>query len=189
MKIVLNMLATLTVIGLVSGGLLSYVSGWASPFIAENKLKATEEAIYLVQPEGKSYEPVQDPNLEAYKVFNENQEFIGYSLVYKGNGFQDKIRIMAGLTDDMRKITAIEILEQIETPGLGTKILEPPFKDQFHNLVTTPNIDWIKEGSGEKKENEIVAITGATISSKAVVAILNEGLTKLRELEKKGGNK
>ncbi|HPI38376.1 MAG TPA: FMN-binding protein [Ignavibacteriaceae bacterium] len=189
MKIVFQMLATLTIIGLLSGGLLSYISGWSSPFIAKNKLKATEEAIYLVQPEGKSYEPVKDPSLEAYKVFNENKDFIGYSLVYKGNGFQDKIRVMAGLTEDIKKITAIEVLEQTETPGLGTKILENNFRDQFHGLITTPNIGWIKEGSGEKKENEIVAITGATISSKSVVAILNEGLIKLRELEKKGGDK
>jgi len=186
MKNVFQMLIVLTLIGLISGGLLSMVSNWANPFIDINKQKATEEAIYLVHPSGKSYEKVQVSEMELYKVFDENKENIGYAFVYDGNGFQGKIRIITGILPDLSKITSIEILEQTETPGLGTKILEQPFKGFFNGLNSSGSLGWVKEGNSPG-DNEVVAITGATISSKSVVAIINAGLNKLKTLKTGGG--
>ena len=45
-------------------------------------------------------------------------------LLYEGNGFQGKIRLMLGLSNDLNKITSLEILEQVETPGLGSRVTE-----------------------------------------------------------------
>ena len=179
MKTVLNMLMVLTSIGLIAGGLLSQIAIWADPLILENKLKATEEAIYLVQPDGKDYEKIESKDLEVYKVFDSEKNHIGYSLACEGNGFAGKIRMMVGLNTDLDKVVAIEVLEQVETPGLGTKVVEEPFTKMFRGLSTLPKIGWVKEGT-EKKENEIVAITGATISCKAVVEIANNGINKLK---------
>jgi Na+-translocating ferredoxin:NAD+ oxidoreductase subunit G len=94
--------------------------------------------------------------------------------------------MIAGLSEDLEKIIAIEILDQIETPGLGTKIVEEPFTTQFIQLETNPNVAWVK-GVEPSKPNEIQTITGATISSKAVVSIINDGLTKLKKLHADGG--
>ncbi len=185
MKTVIQMLVVLTGIGLISGGLLFQVSSWADPMIAVNKQKATEEAIYIVQPEGKSYEKISAGDFEGYKVFGQNKDLIGYAFVYEGNGFQGKIRIMIGIQPDLSKISSIEILEQSETPGLGTKVTEEPFKTKFKGLNSKGSIGWVKEGASPK-DNEIIAITGATISSKSVVAIIDTGLKKLRTL-KEGG--
>jgi electron transport complex protein RnfG len=185
MKTTTHMIATLTIIGIVTGGLLAGVSNWANPRIEAIKKVETEKAIFLVNPSGKSYEAVQNAGFEIYKVKDESDKVIGYSLACEGNGFQGKIRIMIGLSADIKKLTMYEILEQSETPGLGTKILADPFKKQFNGLVTEPEIKWVK-GKAPSNPNEIQTITGATISSKSVVAIINSALVKARALKEKG---
>ncbi|MBU2492806.1 MAG: FMN-binding protein [Bacteroidetes bacterium] len=188
MKTVIHMLLTLTFIGIVSGGLLSQISEWAEPKIEEHRKAETARAIYLVQPEAKSYERITNVDFEVYKVFDEMKNSIGFALPYEGNGFQGKIRLMVGLNDELNKLKGLQILEQVETPGLGTKITEENFLKQFLNLSAQPMVNWVKAVPPEK-QNEIQTITGATISSKAVVIILNDGIKKLRDAEKDGGVK
>ena len=188
MKKVIAMVVTLSVIGIISGGVLSQIDNWAKPLIEANRKAATERAIYLVQPNGKSYEKIEKAPLEIYKVFDENKNLTGYAIVNSGNGYGGEIRLMAGLSKDLDKITAIEILELSETPGLGTKVTEAPYKDQYKGLSTQPEVEYIK-GSPPTKPNEIQTITGATISSKAVVAIINDGLNKVRSIELGGDSK
>ncbi|MEG8989069.1 FMN-binding protein [Ignavibacteria bacterium 4148-Me] len=185
MKKTIKIIVVLTIIGIISGALLTKVNEWASPLIAANKKAETEKGIFLVQPDGKYYEKINTNDIEIYKVFDDNKNFIGYSLAFEGNGFQGKIRLMVGLSTDLNKITSLEILEQVETPGLGTKITEEPFKNQFKGLQTFPQINWIK-GKTPEEPNEIQTITGATISSKSVVAIVNNGIQKARSLKERG---
>ncbi len=187
MKQISLIVATLTIIGIIAGGSLSLVNNWAAPKIALNLKAETERAIFLVHPDGKRYEEIKNAGLEVYKVFNEKDSSVGYSLVYDGNGFQGKIKLMIGLTNDLNRTTSIEILEQSETPGLGTKILEAPYKDQFNGLEINPSIILVK-GAEPSNPNEVQSITGATISSKAVVAIVNEGIIKLKNIENKGAS-
>lgn len=188
MKQVTHIIATLTLIGVIAGGSLSLVNNWAAPKIALNQKAETERAIYLVHLDGKRYEEIKNAGFEVYKVFNEADSSVGYSLVYSGNGFQGKIKLMIGLAEDLNKTTSIEVLEQSETPGLGTKILEPPYKDQYKDLVTSPSIKLVK-GVEPSNPYEVQSITGATISSRAVVTIVNEGIAKLRTVENKGASK
>ncbi|MEW6653801.1 MAG: FMN-binding protein [Bacteroidota bacterium] len=185
MKTIIHMIATLSIIGIIAGGLLAGVNGWATPLIEANKRAEIEKAIFLVNPDGKSYEAVTNAEFEIYKVMDASNKLIGYSLVYEGNGFVGKIRIMMGLSGDMKKLTMYEVLEQSETPGLGTKILEDPFKKQFNGLVTEPKVEWVK-GKAPTKPNEIQTITGATISAKAIVDIINNSLEEARSLKEKG---
>jgi Na+-translocating ferredoxin:NAD+ oxidoreductase subunit G len=179
MKTIVSMLVVLGFIGVVSGGGLSMVNSWASPLIAANKKAETERAIFLVQPAGKSYEKVPNLKFTAYRVFDEAKQPVGYSIPWVGNGFQGKIVLMIGLSVDLSTITSIEILEQVETPGLGTKVTEDPFRSQFSGMKADPQVDWVK-GAPPTKPNEIQTITGATISSKAIVAIVNDGMSMLR---------
>jgi len=183
-----HIIAALTIIGIIAGGSLSLVNNWASPKIALNQKAETERAIFLVHNDGKKYEQLNINGLEVYKVFDESGNSLGYSLVHSGNGFQGKIKIMIGLNEELNKITSIEILEQSETPGLGTKILEPPYKDQYKGLTPVPSIKLVK-GISPENPNEVQAITGATISSRSVVAIVNDGLAKLKSVEIKGAQK
>lgn len=185
MKTVIHMIATLTIIGVIAGGILFVVSDWADPLIAANQKAETERAIFLVHPEGKSYEAVNSKEIEIYKVFDDQKNVSGYSIAYDGNGFQGKIRLMFGVSSGLNKITSLEVLEQVETPGLGSKITEEPFKKQFGNLEASPQVNWVKNAEPDSP-NEIQAITGATISSKSVVAIINNGIAKARQLKERG---
>jgi len=188
MNKIVQMILVLTGIGIVSGSILAFVNNWAEPRIAANQKAATEAAIFRVLPEGEKYEAVSGAGLEVYNVEDEKGEGIGYALVYSGNGFQGAIRLIAGISTDLERMTALEILDQVETPGLGTKVTETPFTDQFKQIQMTPAIICLKNEEPDDP-NEIQAITGATISSKAVVAIINNGIKRMRELRSSGGLK
>jgi hypothetical protein len=84
------MIATLTIIGIVAGGILFIVSDWANPLIAANQKLETEKAIFLVHPEGKSYEAVNCKDVQAYKVFDKEKKLLGYSLVHDGTVSREK---------------------------------------------------------------------------------------------------
>jgi electron transport complex protein RnfG len=185
MNTIIKMLITLSIIGIISGAFLSQIAGWAAPKIEMHRKAATEEAIFLVQPDAKKYEKL-NTDFECYQVFDDSSNSIGYALPYEGNGFQGKIRLMVGVTDDMNNLTGMQVLEQLETPGLGTLIIEEPFTKQFQGLLASPQVDWVK-GVPPSKDNEIQTITGATISAKAVVFIINDGLSRLRDAQSAGG--
>lgn len=188
MKTIVHMLATLTVIGVISGGALSFVNTWAVPHIADNQKRDTERAIFLVQPAAKSYEAVAGAPFELYRVFDAQKAPIGFAMPFAGNGFQGKIKIMAGVSPDVSTVIGLEILEQVETPGLGTKVTEDPYRSQYTNLVAQPEIVPVK-GAPPTKPNEVQTITGATISSKAVIRIVNDALRTLRTELKEGAIK
>jgi electron transport complex protein RnfG len=67
----------------------------------------------------------------------------------------------------------MEVLESRETPGLGDKIIkDDTFLANFRDLAVDPEVVVVK--AGRSRDNEVDAISGATISSKAVVRIINE---------------
>ncbi|EGV52918.1 FMN-binding protein [endosymbiont of Riftia pachyptila] len=91
----------------------------------------------------------------------------------EGPGFQDTIKLLYGYLPEQRKIVGMEILDSRETPGLGDKIFkDKDFVANFDGLAVDPQIKAVKKGS-KSAPYEIDAITGATISSKAVVRIIN----------------
>lgn len=184
MNLVSKMLMTLTIIGILSGGLLSQLSSWAQPKIEEHRRKATQEAVFLVQPQAKDYKKVE-VDFELYEVFDDSGQSIGYSIPWNANGYQGNIRVMIGVKKDLKTIVGINVLEQTETPGLGTKIMEEPFTSQFVDLVADPKAIAVK-GLPASKPGEVQTITGATISSKAIIDIVNGSLEKLRNSELPG---
>ena len=179
MSTTIKMLITLGIIGIISGGLLSGIADWASPLIEMHRIEETKAAIFEVVPEATDYKLDEKVTFEMFRVMNNEGNQIGYALPIEGNGFQGKIRLMIGVTNDLKKITGLKILEQLETPGLGNKIVDAPFTDQFINLSTIPKVNYVK-GITPENPNEIQAITGATISSKSVVKIINDGLAEMR---------
>ena len=185
MNIVVKMIAALALIGIISGALLSQISGWAEPQIAVHRQEATEHAIYLVLPGAKDYKKIETVDYELYEALDGSGNSVGYALPIEGNGFQGKIRLMVGVKDDLKQVTGLKILEQVETPGLGAKVSEDNFTKQFTGISSVPQVEWVK-GVAPSKDNEIQAITGATISSKSVVAIINDGLAQLRSAEEGG---
>jgi Na+-transporting NADH:ubiquinone oxidoreductase subunit C len=105
----------------------------------------------------------------------------GYALPVGGPGFWGPIQGLVGVDPQATKVLGIAFTKHSETPGLGGRITERWFTDQFKNLPLYPiaggrNIFYLKpEGTG-KAPNELDAITGATNTSSAVEAFMNQEL-------------
>ena len=190
MKTALHMFVILTVIATLSGGLLSAWNDVTAPRIAAHRLRDLKAAIADVLPAYDNYEEV---SLEKYTLYigkkSESDSPVGVALRVIGSGFQGKISIMVGVSPDFTTLTGMKVLEQIETPGLGDKIVEDPtreanpfwFPEQFKGKTLFPGIKAVKNRK-PANDSEIQAISGATISSKAVVDILNSEVKKVKKM-------
>jgi len=190
MSLTAKMIIVLTVLTMVAGGLLSYWDGITRPRIEAYRLEQLKKAIAEVLPAHESYDEITADGMILYVGRNSATiEPVGVAFEAIGNGFQGKISIMVGMTTDFTKIYAIKVLEQLETPGLGTKIVSDPsnkedqfwFPNQFKNLSVIPQIDLVKNVK-PVKPNEIQAITGATISSRSLVTILNNNIQQAKSI-------
>ncbi len=183
MNSVVKMFLNLTVIGVLSGVILAAVFNVANPLILINKQKELEEAIFMVLPAAVAYDTIElgshlkDP-LTVYRGTGADGEAVGIAYKAEGVGFQANIVIMVGLDMDYFKLKGIKVLEQLETPGLGNRINEPEFEGQFTGVDIEPKIEYIKYRKPEKA-NQIQAITGATISSDAVVKNINRATARI----------
>ena len=181
-NVVTKMFLVLTVIGAVSGGILAGVFHVADPLIQANREKELKEAIFVVLPEAKDYKilekGIDKTKVIVYQGLDADGNLVGLAFIADGGGFQGNIRIMVGLSVDYLKLKGIKVIEQNETPGLGNRIKEPAFEGQFKGLEIKPKVEYIKYRKPEKP-NQIQAITGATISSDAVVKNINNAVEKV----------
>lgn len=180
MNISAHMIIVLTVVCLFSGLSLVYMNQYAEPLIEINNEKAMQEAIFKVLPEVVDVEPVAHDEIQIFKGLDGEGGLVGYAFVAQGSGYQGVIKIMVGIDAHLEKLTGIDILESVETPGLGAKITEEGFRDQFKEVSVLPAIVYVK-GKPPEHENEIQAITGATVSSRSVVNILNTTIAAVKE--------
>ena len=179
MNKVLKMFLNLTVIGALAGGFLAVIFSVADPLIQANREKELKESIFVVLPEAKDYvmmeKTVGKQKLILYKGIDGEGNAVGVAFKAEGSGFQGKIVTMVGLGLDYLQLKGIKVIEQVETPGLGNRISEPVFEGQFKGVEIKPRIEYIKNRKPEKP-NQIQAITGATISSDAVVIHINKAV-------------
>ena len=180
-----KMILILTLFACISGGVLSVVYLFSSPMIEANILKEQREAIFLVVPGASEYTEKKVDDFIYYECRDKSGNISGYAFLAQGNGYQGVIKIMVGVTPDISKITGIKVLEQVETPGLGGRIAEKDFQEQFRGITTEPQIEYVKNQK-PSKPNEIQAITGATISSRSVVSIINRYVSKMKTTVAKG---
>ncbi|MBT3308251.1 MAG: FMN-binding protein [Gammaproteobacteria bacterium] len=180
--------STLAVAGLISGVAIVSVYEATLPTITHNKAEELKAAVFKVLPEVTEMRKYQFENNSLrfrteegsddqtlYGGYNQQGAFVGYAIPSAGPGFQDTIGILYGYIPEKRKVVGMEILESRETPGLGDKIYKDLyFVSNFSDLSIDPEIVVVKKGLRDKP-HEVDAITGATISSKAVVRIINEG--------------
>jgi electron transport complex protein RnfG len=181
MKVRLKMVLILTLFACISGGVLSMVYIISNPLIEANMLEEQNRSIFLVVPEAKSYDEVKKEGVFYFDCKDAEGRTVGIALPAKGNGYQGIIRLMVGLTPDLGKITGLAVLEQVETPGLGGRIGEKEFQDQFKEVNTDPSVGWVKNKAPDK-DTDIQAVTGATISSRSVVSIVNKSIQELKQV-------
>lgn len=191
MKLSQRMILVLTTVGLLSGCFLAGVGILTEKPIQLNKQKAIREAIFEVVPQSNSTQKLlQQEELSVYAGMDKNNKIRGLAVKAQGVGFQDKITLMYGTDPSLTRIFSLTILEQSETPGLGAKITsEKEFLRFWQNKDCTQKLSLQKPavGSPEKlSSSEVNTITGATISSRSVLNIVNQSLKEVKQLREKG---
>ena len=181
-----RMVIVLTTVGLISGGFLAGVAQLTKERIALNIQKEIEEAIVKVVPGTTQNRKLYEE--EDYTIYGGQDELggtTGYAIQATGIGFQDKITLMFGIDDSLRKIIGLTIIDQKETPGLGAKITDWNAFLQFWTdrdatgplTLRKPPVSSLEALSS----SEINTITGATISSQKILEIVNLSLEKLKK--------
>jgi electron transport complex protein RnfG len=181
---------TLALAGLLSGLILVIAYLGTLPRITHNRAEALKAAIYRVVPGTKKIEPfalrggslspfagqpgAASPDPLVYRCLDQDGAMLGYAVPAEGPGFQDTVKLLYGYDPARRAVIGMEVLESRETPGLGDKILsDAQFKANFRELKVDPQIELVKRGE-KTQPNQVDAITGATISSRAVVTIIKK---------------
>ncbi|HVS02562.1 MAG TPA: FMN-binding protein [Thermoanaerobaculia bacterium] len=181
-----RLVLTLGIAGTLSGVTIVSTYRLTLPRIQANQAAALERAVLEVLPGGTSMQRLvwgehglapaatgAEGGDSVYGGYDAAGGFVGYAIPAAGAGFQDTIRLIYGYDPGRRRIVGMEVLESRETPGLGDRIFkDPEFVAEFRDLAVEPRVALVK-GHGEGP-NEVDAITGATISSQAVVRILGQ---------------
>ncbi len=183
----IRLVLTLAIAGLVSGVAIIGIYESTLPTITANKARELREAVFKVLPGVSQMQPLvyrqgklvgvdaAGPDESAvYGGYDAGGKFVGYAIPGAGPGFQDTIGLLYGFDPVRKQVLGMEVLESRETPGLGDKIYKDmDFVDDFKALSIEPTIVAVKKGT-KSQPNEVNSITGATISAKAVVRIINE---------------
>lgn len=159
----------LALICIVAAGLLAGVNSLTRPRIIAQELAEEEASLKEVMPLAERFEAVKvDNEILYYKAFDKDSKLIGVAFKAAQKGYSSTIETMVGLLKD-GTITAIKILNQNETPGVGVLVAEKDFTSQFANKIDL---------------NDVQAITGATISSKAVIDSVKKKAEEIKKLIK-----
>ncbi|MFC1659944.1 FMN-binding protein [Gemmatimonadota bacterium] len=192
-----RLLMTLGVAGAIAGALLVFVFLWSEPIIqAENArvlreavtevLKGPDhfESVFLLDGELTTEVPAGVDTLGLDKVFlgyDEDGNPLGFALAAEGFGFQDIISLIFGYDAGTGQLLGMKVLRHLETPGLGDKIQKDmDFVGGFDG-VETP-IEGRKPDRFTGDPGQVETITGVTISSVAVIRIINERIAELGDL-------
>ena len=167
--------SVLFLVGITSAFLLSFVYKQTAPLISKYREESLKKSLSEVFP-GPSvhFEEIKADTL--WKVLK-GEKYIGIVFRYEKKGYSGTIRPIIGV-DSTGKIKGVKIPKEelSETPGLGMKIAEEYFLNQFNNLIAEEI--FLKK---DKQQEKIDAITSATISSKAATDAVREGLIRYSE--------
>lgn len=167
---------SVTITALISSFLLSFVFSSFEKDILANNEKTVLEGVKTVIIGSDTVEgPLTENSTFIYYIGKkEDGSVAGYAIISSANGYNGENKVLVGFNEDATMITGIVITEQAETPGLGAKIVENSFREQFKEQSSITPLSVVKGIKPEEaKEGEIAAISGATISSSSVVDAVN----------------
>ncbi|NNL31484.1 MAG: FMN-binding protein [Gemmatimonadetes bacterium] len=187
-----RLVGTLAVAGSLAGLAIVLVFQWADPRIEAWRAEVLSAAVTEVLAGADRYEtvflsggsftatPADDTTSldRVYVGYDDAGAPVGVAMVGADAGFQDVIRVIFGYDPGTGDVIGMQVLESKETPGLGDKIeKDSSFVAEF-DRVATPLVG-LKSGRETGAEDEVIMITGATISSRAIVDIINARLEEV----------
>ena len=177
------------------GLLLALTNAALSEKIQKNEIGALYDKMKSLMPQADNFEKSMEKAeigstiTDVYKAVDKDSQTTGFAFVGAGPGFADKIKLVIAVDKDCGKLLGFEVLFSNETPGFGSRITEDWFRAQFVEAPADA-LELIKSSDEEKRrevDEEIVALTGATVSSEAVVKIFNSHIGELKkQLQEKG---
>ena len=190
----LRMIVTLAVFGAAAGLCIVLAYSWANPKILANQAARLSASITEVLGGAERYETVylegnaftRQPQADTagldrvYVGYTADGQPRGVAIVTEATGFADVVRVIFGYDPSTGEIIGMKVIEQKETPGLGDKIEKDTlFTRQFIGLGSP--VVGVKQGRQTGAKEEVVMITGVTISSRAVVGMINQRLEAVGE--------
>jgi electron transport complex protein RnfG len=168
-KEILRLVVVLTLICAVSGLTLAFVKQQTAPIIEKNQLEQVQKPAMNAVLTGYDNKPIDETikledgvDKRGKKVFRnvfpakKGGQLIGVAMAGKGKGYGGDIEVMVGI-DPAGKLTGIAIMNQSETPGIGSRVTLPAFTNQF-------------KGKELEKPTAVDGVSGATFSTKGVFA-------------------
>lgn len=192
-----KLLAMMTAAGAVAGLLIVSAYKATLPRIEQHQGQVMESAIREVLKAPASYDTLYLVGGRLVKTLPAGTTAKGLEKVFLGhdaagkrtgfavsaaeNGFQDLVTLMFGYDASAHRLIAMKVIGNKETPGLGNKIeTDSAFVNGFTDAITPLN--GVKKDRGKSGPNDVVMITGATISSRAVIRIINDAVARWQPL-------
>ncbi len=195
----LNLIASLTIFAAVAGALIVMAYTSTKPKIDQHRAEtigaaitevlaapATVRTIFVYRGQLVDSLPagVDSTGLDrVYLGLDESGNAKGFAVTAGEPGFNDIISLIFGYVPATGRITGMKVLEEKETPGLGDKIeKDSAFLNGFAGALSP--IKGVKRGTAHSDKAQVDMITGATISSRAVINTINHRLEKIGPLLK-----
>ncbi len=196
MRDIIKLSVILLIISAIAAGALAYTNQITAPMIEASKKAAATAARTDVMPDATDFTAVADDQLasiaeknglttdelnQIYIAYKDGQ-VVGYTIQTTSKGYSGDIVALTGIYMD-GTLGGVKVLTQTETAGLGAKA-QTDWIDQYQGKTVSSELTVIKLGT--PNDSQIQAITGATITSRAVTKAVNMARSAFLELQ--GGN-
>ena len=158
---------------------LAVVYYFTADVIEANIASKSQEGAYSVMSEAASFDTL-DPVGEAqtvYRALDTQGETLGYVFQTAANGYGGEIIVLTGIRAD-GTVSGVGILSDSETPGLGKKVEQDAFREQYQGKAGILSV-----AKQNPSSDQIQAVSGATVSSKAVTSAVNAAREAFEQLE------
>jgi len=177
--------------------LVAMTNAALSERIEQNKAAKLNDLIKVLLPGAEIFPPVtadievslpdgSREHTHVFEVLSGDKQRLGWSFNAHGTGFAGPVELVLAVDANFQKMMGFEVLSSSETPGFGDQIKSDFYRRQFVN-APVERLALVKTGDPAVPDTQIVAITGATVSSQAVVNIVNTFLPQVRsQMQEKG---
>ena len=176
------MISVLTVIAILSGGIIGFLERITREPIEYQKLKFVKGPAVVAVLSGYTNDPIKDYKKDVSLEEKDHQAILKslfpatkagkcFAVAFEvtGQGYHGSLGIMLGIDLQTGRLTGMRVITHTETPGLGARVVEPPFYRQFEG-------QGIQSVALSGQGGKITAVSGATLSSRGVVEAVRKGL-------------
>lgn len=182
-KAILIPTISLFVVAAIVALLLALTNSITVDKIAEQNTLKQNDSCKIVLPEATDFTSGTLDDITYYTGTDDGGNTVGYAIITSEKGYGGEVEVMTGITT-AGNVSGVVILSQNETPGLGANAEKEDFRDQYKTETPPSNFVVSKESTETTDETvQIQAMTGATITSKAVTQAVNDALNAFNQIK------